>query len=47
MPKTAQDLGNPAVAGVVLLGVLSTQVGGSTEIWQKVVERLSTKNFRN
>ncbi|NMB41787.1 MAG: indolepyruvate oxidoreductase subunit beta [Firmicutes bacterium] len=44
--KTAQDLGNPAVAGVVLLGVLSTQVGGSTEIWQKVVERLVPVKFQ-
>ena len=44
--KIAQDLGNPAVAGVVLLGVLSTQVGGAAETWLKVVERLVPARFQ-
>lgn len=44
--KIAQDLGNPAVAGVVLLGVLSSQVGGSAEAWLKVVERLVPAKFQ-
>lgn len=44
--QVAQDLGNPAVAGVVLLGVLSAQVGGSTEAWLKVVERLVPAKFQ-
>lgn len=44
--KIAQDLGNPAVAGVVLLGVLSTQVGGSTKDWLNVVQRLVPAKFQ-
>jgi len=44
--KIAQDLGNPAVAGVILLGVLSSRVGGSSDAWLKVVERLVPAKFQ-
>lgn len=44
--KIAQDLGNPAVAGVILLGVLSSRVGGSGEAWLNVVERLVPAKFQ-
>ncbi len=43
--EIAQDLGNPAVAGVVLLGVLSSQVGSPAEAWLKVIERLVPAKF--
>ncbi|MGI6308963.1 MAG: indolepyruvate oxidoreductase subunit beta [Dethiobacteria bacterium] len=44
--EIAKDLGNPAVVGVVLLGVLSTQVGGTIEAWLGVVERLVPAKYR-
>ncbi|MGI5823407.1 MAG: indolepyruvate oxidoreductase subunit beta [Dethiobacteria bacterium] len=44
--KIAGDLGNPAVVGVVLLGVLSLQVGGALDTWLEVVERLVPAKYQ-
>ena len=45
--EIAKNLGNPAVGGVVLLGVLSTQVGGSSDAWLSVIERLVPAKYRD
>ncbi len=37
-PRLAQELGNPRVANVVLLGALSTFLPFSTELWEEVIE---------
>lgn len=36
--RLAQDLGNPRVANVVLLGALSNFLPFSTELWEQVIE---------
>jgi len=41
----AKDAGNPAMAGVVLLGALSNLVGGGREIWLKVIKQLVPARF--
>lgn len=41
----AKDAGNPAMAGVVLLGALSNLVGGGQEIWLQVIKRLVPARF--
>jgi indolepyruvate ferredoxin oxidoreductase, beta subunit len=41
----AKDLGNPAMVGVVLLGALSKLVGGETEQWLGVIERMVPPKF--
>ncbi|AGL00913.1 indolepyruvate oxidoreductase subunit beta [Desulfoscipio gibsoniae] len=41
----AQELGNPAVAGVVLLGVLASKLGGSEDVWLEVIEQLVPPKF--
>lgn len=41
----AGDAGNPAMAGVVLLGALSNRVGGGQEIWLQVIKRLVPARF--
>ena len=41
----AKELGNPAMVGVVLLGALSTLVGGEEEAWLDVVGRMVPQKF--
>lgn len=41
----AGELGNPAAAGVVLLGALSNFLGGAEEVWLKVVRNLVPEKF--
>ena len=41
----ARDAGNPAMAGVVLLGALSNLVGGGREVWLQVIKRLVPARF--
>jgi indolepyruvate ferredoxin oxidoreductase beta subunit len=41
----AKELGNPAMVGVVLLGFLSTLVGGDQEAWLAVIERMVPPKF--
>jgi indolepyruvate ferredoxin oxidoreductase beta subunit len=41
----AQELGNPAVAGVVLLGALSGMLGGTEEEWLEVIKQLVPPQF--
>jgi len=41
----AQELGNPAMAGVVLLGALFARVGGAEDIWLNVIEQLVPIKF--
>jgi indolepyruvate ferredoxin oxidoreductase, beta subunit len=41
----ANDLGNPAMAGVVLLGKLSSLVEGEQEDWLAVIERMVPPRF--
>lgn len=41
----AKELGNPAMVGVVLLGVLSKLLGGDEETWLKVIQRLVPNKF--
>ncbi|MBU4372063.1 MAG: indolepyruvate oxidoreductase subunit beta [Syntrophaceae bacterium] len=41
----AKDAGNPAMAGVVLLGALSNLVGGGQEIWLQVIKHLVPARF--
>ncbi len=43
--KIAEELGNPAAAGVVLLGVVSNMLGGDEGIWQKVIQSLVPERF--
>lgn len=43
--RIAGELGNPAMAGVVLLGALSNMLGGDEEIWLKVIQRLVPEKF--
>lgn len=42
----AEELGNPALAGVVLLGALSTCLNEPVEDWQKAVEDLVPPKFK-
>lgn len=42
---TAEDAGNPAMAGVVLLGALSNRVGGPQETWLQVIKDLVPARF--
>lgn len=41
----AEDAGNPAMAGVVLLGALSNLVGGGQEVWLQVIKQLVPARF--
>jgi Pyruvate/2-oxoacid:ferredoxin oxidoreductase gamma subunit len=41
----AEAAGNPAMAGVVLLGALSNLVGGGQEIGLQVIKRLVPARF--
>jgi indolepyruvate ferredoxin oxidoreductase beta subunit len=41
----AEAAGNPAMAGVVLLGALSNLVGGGQEVWLRVIQRLVPARF--
>jgi indolepyruvate ferredoxin oxidoreductase beta subunit len=41
----AGDAGNPAMAGVVMLGALSNQVGDNREVWLQVIKRLVPARF--
>lgn len=41
----AEEAGNPAMAGVVLLGALSNTVGGGQEVWLQVIKRLVPARF--
>ncbi|MDP2838814.1 MAG: indolepyruvate oxidoreductase subunit beta [Syntrophales bacterium] len=41
----AKEAGNPAMAGVVLLGALSNLVGGGQEIWLQVIKGLVPARF--
>lgn len=41
----AKDLGNPAMAGVVLLGALFARVGGKEKVWLNVIEQLVPLKF--
>lgn len=41
----AGKLGNPAAAGVVLLGALSNMLGGEEETWLKVIRSLVPEKF--
>ena len=41
----AKELGNPAMAGVVLLGALFARLGGTEEVWLKVIEQLVPTKF--
>lgn len=41
----AEDAGNPAMAGVVLLGALSNLVGGGQEVWLQVIKDLVPARF--
>ena len=43
---TAKDLGNQALAGVVLLGAFSRCLDEPVETWQAVVEELVPPKFR-
>ena len=43
--EIAEDLGNPAVVGVVLLGVLSGLVGGEENAWLNVIKRMVPERF--
>ena len=42
----ARELGNPAVAGVVLLGALSNYLAEPAEVWQSVIEEMVPAKFR-
>ncbi|MDO9535609.1 MAG: indolepyruvate oxidoreductase subunit beta [Bacillota bacterium] len=41
----AKEVGNPATIGVVLLGALSTLLGGDENVWLSVVERMVPPKF--
>jgi indolepyruvate ferredoxin oxidoreductase, beta subunit len=41
----AKEVGNPATIGVVLLGTLSTLLGGDENVWLSVVERMVPAKF--
>ncbi len=41
----AKNLGNPAMVGVVMLGALSTLIGGDKEAWLDVVGRMVPQKF--
>jgi indolepyruvate ferredoxin oxidoreductase beta subunit len=41
----AEKAGNPAMAGVVLLGALSNTIGGGREIWLQVIKNLVPARF--
>lgn len=41
----ANDLGNPAMVGVVMLGALSNLVGGNEEVWLEVIGRMVPPKF--
>lgn len=41
----ARELGNPAVAGVILLGALSGKLDGTEEVWLEVIEQLVPSKF--
>lgn len=43
--EIANDLGNPAMVGVVLLGALSKLVGGDEKDWLVVIERMVPPKF--
>jgi indolepyruvate ferredoxin oxidoreductase beta subunit len=43
----AEELGNPALAGVVLLGVLSTRLDEPAETWLQVVADLVPAKFKD
>jgi len=43
----ASELGNPALAGVVLLGVLSTRLDEPVEKWVQAVKRLVPAKFKD
>lgn len=41
----AENAGNPAMAGVVLLGALSSLVGGDQDVWLRVIKDLVPERF--
>ena len=43
----ALELGNPALGGVVLLGVLSTYLDEPMDIWEKAIVELVPQKFRD
>jgi indolepyruvate ferredoxin oxidoreductase beta subunit len=43
--KIAEELGNPAAAGVVLLGAVSKMLGGDEDVWVKVIQSLVPERF--
>ena len=43
--RIATDLGNPAMIGVVLIGVLSKLLGGAEETWMQIIQSLVPGKF--
>lgn len=43
--EIAKELGNPAMVGVVLLGALSSLLGGAEDAWLGVIKRLVPEKF--
>lgn len=43
--RIAEELGNAAMVGVVLLGALSNMLGGDVDIWVKIMQRLVPEKF--
>jgi len=43
--EKAKELGNPAVIGVVMLGALSSLVGGEESAWLNVIKRMVPERF--
>jgi indolepyruvate ferredoxin oxidoreductase beta subunit len=41
----AEEAGNPAMSGVVLLGALSKMAGGEKDVWLQVIKRLVPARF--
>lgn len=44
--EIAKELGNPAMVGVVLLGVLSKPLGGAEDVWLGVIKRMVPPKFQ-
>ncbi|MGI6317470.1 MAG: indolepyruvate oxidoreductase subunit beta [Firmicutes bacterium] len=44
--EIAKELGNPAMVGVVLLGVLSKHLGGAEDVWLGVIKRMVPPKFQ-
>lgn len=43
--RIAEELGNTAMVGVVLLGALSNMLGGDVDTWVKIMQRLVPEKF--